>query len=188
MKRIKVKYLLTVISSALILISTQAQDRHLTRSGTVKFFSSAPMEDIEAVTNKALSIIDIKKSEVAVDILMKSFSFDKKLMQEHFNENYMESDKFPKASFKGAYVADSNITNLVDGTYEVTAKGEMSIHGVKKQVETPVKLTIKGGKISANFVFKVNVDAYGIKIPKVVVKNIAEEVEVTCAFEYEPYK
>lgn len=187
MKKTTVKFLLTVFAFMLTLMGAQAQDRHLTRSGSVKFFSSAPMEDIEAVTNKALSIIDIKKSTVAVDILMKSFSFDKKLMQEHFNENYMESDKFPKGSFKGAYVADSNISNLVDGTYEVLAKGELSIHGVKKQIETPVTLNIKGRKISANFVFKVNVAEFDIKIPKVVVKNIAEEVEVTCAFEYEPY-
>ncbi len=184
----KFNTILTIILLAACTSLSMAQDRYLTRSGSVKFFSTAPLEDIEAHTNKALSIIDIKKGEVAVDILIKSFEFEKKLMQEHFNENYMESDKYSKATFKGNYGSNENIANMVDGTYDVVAKGDLTIHGVKKAIETPVTITVSGGKLSANMVFMANVKEFGIKIPKVVVRNIAEEVEVTASFEYEPYK
>ena len=183
--KLKLLFTLTTLMMGLLV---QAQDKYLTRAGSVKFFSSAPMEDIEAHTNKALSIIDVKKNEVAVEMLIKTFEFEKKLMQEHFNENYMESDKYPKATFRGTFNGNDNLTKMADGTYEVTAKGELTIHGKKKQIETPVKLKVSDGKLSADFVFMANVKEFGIKIPKVVVKNIAEEVEVTASFQYEPYK
>jgi YceI-like domain len=168
--------------------SSFAQDKFLTRNGEISFYSKAPVEDIESHSNKVLSIIDIKKSEVAVNLLMKSFEFEKKLMQEHFNENYIESDKFPKATFKGSYGTDENISAMVDGEYNVVAKGELSIHGVKKEISIPVKILIQNKKLSATLEFKVLVKDYDIKIPKVVVKNIAEEVTITAKFSYEPYK
>jgi len=177
-----------ILTICFVATSAYSQDRYLTRSGNISFYSKAPVEDIEAHSNKVLSIIDIKKGQVAVDILMKSFEFEKKLMQEHFNENYMESDKFPKATFKGSYGSNENIATLTDGEYDVVAKGQLSIHGIKKEVEVPVKIIITNKKLSALLEFKVMVEEFGIKIPKVVVKNIAEEITVTAKFDYEPYK
>ncbi len=184
----KLKIFFTLLSLVFLAQLGYSQDRFVTRSGHVKFFSSAPLEDIEAHSNKVSSILDLKKNEVVVSMLIKTFEFEKKLMQEHFNENYMESDKYPKSTFSGSFEGNSDLSALKDGTYTVNASGEISIHGVSKQIETPVTLTVSNGKVKADFVFMAKVKEFGIKIPKVVVRNIAEEVEVTAAFEYEPYK
>lgn len=172
----------------LLAFTAQAQDRYLTRSGHIKFFSSAPLEDIEANNYKALSVVDLSKGEIAVNLLIKAFEFEKKLMQEHFNENYMESAKYPKSTFSGSFEVPAALKSMEDGTYELDVKGELLIHGVKKDVETKAKLTVAAGALSGEVVFNVKVKDYDIKIPKVVVRNIAESVEITGVFEYEAYK
>lgn len=184
------KFSKLVLSIVLLLsVSTlQAQDRYLTRVGHVKFFSTAPMEDIEAHNYKVLSIVDLAKGEVAVDMLMKSFEFEKKLMQEHFNENYMESSKYPKSTFSGKFDVPAGLKNMEDGTYELDVTGEINVHGVKKPLTTKASLTVTNGKLTGSLVFNVSVKDHEISIPKVVVKNIAEVVEVTASFEYEAFK
>lgn len=185
MKTLKILFTL-----ALVLCTTlaNAQDRYLTRTGHIKFYSHAPLEDIEANNNKVLSIVDLSKGQVAVDLLIKAFEFEKKLMQEHFNENYMESDKFPKSTFKGTFDVPADLKSMNNGSYEVDVKGELTIHGIKKPLNTKATLTVSNGDLSGALTFKVKVKDYEIKIPKVVVRNIAEEVEVTATFEYEPYQ
>lgn len=172
----------------LLAISAQAQDRYLTRSGHIKFFSSAPLEDIEANNYKAVSIVDLSKGQIAVNLLIKAFEFEKKLMQEHFNENYMESAKYPKSTFSGTFEVPDGMKSMQDGTYELDVTGKLSIHGVTKDVNTTAKLTVAAGALSGEVIFNVKVQDYEIKIPKVVVRNIAESVEVTGVFEYEAYK
>lgn len=184
----KFSKLLLSILLLLSAVALQAQDRYLTRTGHVKFFSTAPMEDIEAHNNKALSIVDLAKGEVAVDMLMKAFEFEKKLMQEHFNENYIESSKFPKSTFKGDFDVPAGLKGMKNGTYEVDVTGEITIHGIKKPLTTKATLTVANGKLTGDLVFNVRVKDHKISIPKVVVKNIAEVVEVTASFEYEEYK
>jgi len=185
MKTIKVFITLALLISS---VTLQAQDRYLTRTGHIKFFSHAPLEDIVAHNNKVLSIVDLSKGEVAVDMLIKAFEFEKKLMQEHFNENYMESDQHPKSTFKGKFDVPEGLKSMTDGTYEVDVKGELSVHGITKPLSTTATLTVAGGKLSASLVFKVKVEDHDIKIPKVVVRNISEEVEVTATFDFELYK
>lgn len=185
MKTLKLALTIVLLLSA---VALQAQDRYLTRTGHIKFFSKAPLEDIEANNNKVLSIVDLSKGEVAVDLLIKAFEFEKKLMQEHFNENYLESDKYPKSTFKGTFSVPEGLKSMTDGVYELDVKGQLNIHGVTKDIETKSSLTVKGGKLSGELKFFVAVKDYKIKIPNVVVKNIAEQVEVTANFEYEPYK
>lgn len=185
MKTVKIFFALILIFGASAL---QAQDRYLTRTGHIKFFSSAPLEDIEAHNNKVLSIVDLAKGQVAVDMLIKAFEFEKKLMQEHFNENYMESDKHPKSTFKGTFDVPSGLKNMTDGTYELDVKGDITIHGITKPINTKATLTVASGKLSGGLKFNVKVKDHKISIPKVVVRNIAEEVEVTASFEFEPYK
>lgn len=169
-------------------VTAQAQDRYLTRAGHIKFFSAAPLEDIEAHNYKALSIVDLSKGQIAVNLLIKAFEFEKKLMQEHFNENYMESAKYPKSTYQGNFEVPAGLKAMEDGTYELDVSGEMLIHGIKKEVATTATLKVEGGKLFGEVFLKVKVDDYGIKIPKVVVRNIAEEIEVTGVFEYDPYK
>lgn len=177
-----------VLALSLSFLSVKAQDRFLTRTGHIKFFSSAPLEDIEAHNYKVLSIVDLSKGQIAVDMLIKAFEFDKKLMQEHFNENYMESGKHPKSTFKGTFDVPEALKSMKDGTYELDVKGELTIHGVKKPVESTATLTVAAGKLTGHVAFGVKVKDHDIKIPKVVVRNIAEAVEVTAEFEYEAYK
>ncbi len=177
-----------IVALCIIAFSAQAQDRYLTREGHIKFFSTAPLEDIEAHNYKVLSVVDLAKGQIAVNLLIKAFEFEKKLMQEHFNENYMESAKYPKSTFSGTFEVPAGLKSMEDGTYELDVDGEMLIHGVKKPVNTKATLKVEGGKLSGDVFLKVKVADYDIKIPKVVVRNIAEEIEVTGTFSYEPYK
>lgn len=185
MKTNKIIFVLTLI---LVVASIQAQDRYLTRTGHIQFYSEAPMENIEAHNYKVLSIVDLSKGQVAVDMLIKAFEFEKKLMQEHFNENYLESEKYPKATFKGTFDVTEELKSMADGTYNLNVKGDLTIHGVTKPINTMSTLTVKGGKLTGSLKFDVNVKEFNIKIPNVVVKNIAEKVEVTANFDYEVYK
>ncbi|MEO8766409.1 MAG: YceI family protein [Ginsengibacter sp.] len=160
----------------------------LTRNGKVTFFSLAPLENIEAVNNEVTSILDVKKGEFAFVVLIKSFKFKKALMEEHFNENYMESNTFPKASFKGSITDMSKLDFTKDGTYPVTVAGDLTIHGITKKVEAPGTLTITGDIINATSKFSAKVKDYNIKIPSVVENKIAETVDVSVDCKYEPSK
>ena len=184
----KLQALISCLVVSMSINVTCAQDLHMTKKGHVKFFSGALIEDITATNDEVLAVIDVKKNEVAVDIPIKSFVFRKKLMREHFNENYLESEKFPKATFKGNFKGNSDITNLVDGTYTVTAKGELTIHGVKKNIDTLVQIIISQQRLSASFGFDITVKEYGVKVPRLMFKKIAKVVEVTANFDFEPYK
>lgn len=181
------KPILTVFSLLTVCLA-HAQERYIARDGKIRFFSHAPLEDIEATNSSVLSIIDLEKGQVAVDLLIKAFEFEKKLMQEHFNENYLESGKFPKATFKGMFSVPENLKLMEDGTYEVMVKGELTIHGVPKPLETGATLVVANSRLSGQLKFTVKVADHDIKIPKVVMKNIADEVEVTGTFNYEPFK
>ncbi len=182
-KRILISFVVVAIS----LTHANAQ-KHFTRAGKVSFFSSTPIENIEAVSKEASSIIDIASGDVAFQLPIKSFLFENAKMQEHFNENYLESDKFPMSSFKGKIKDFNAATFAKDGTYTVTAEGDLTIHGVTKKLTAPGTITIKGGKISSTSKFKIKVADYDIRIPSVVTKKIAEEIEINVDCSYEPMK
>ncbi len=152
----------------------------------IKFYSEAPMENIEAFNKDGKSVISGATREIAFAVSIRGFHFKKPLMEEHFNENYMESEKFKTATFKGKINEETDFKK--EGVYDVTASGKMNIHGVEKDYAIPGKLTIKGDKISLDSKFKVKVADHKIEIPQLVVKNIAEVVEVTVHFDYEEKK
>jgi polyisoprenoid-binding protein YceI len=170
----------------LMVISTNVDaQKYFTREGKVSFFSEAPLEKIEAHNSKATSVIDITSGRMEFAILIKAFQFEKALMQEHFNENYMESDKYPKATFKGN-ITDIDVIDLTkDGEYEVNVKGDLTIHGETKTIETPGKIIVKDGQISANANFEALVEDYKIEIPAIVKDNIAKTVRIDIAVNYE---
>ena len=170
-------FLLLVLAAAAI-TGAQAQ-RYMTRSGHISFFSSTPLENIEAINNEAACVIDAAKGDVVLIVPIKSFKFEKALMQEHFNENYMESDKFPKSEFRGKIQNPGSVNFTKDGSYPVTVSGKLSIHGVTRNVTAPGTITVKGGEAIASSKFKVRPDDYGIKVPSLVVGKIAKEIEVT---------
>ena len=171
---------------ALTCVSLQAQ-KFLTRNGTLTFFSETPAENIEATNNQATSLMDAANGDIVFSALMKGFQFEKALMQEHFNEKYVESDKFPKAVFKGKITNIDEINFEKDGEYPATVSGEMTIHGTKQEVTTEGTITIKDGKVHANAEFMIVIADYGIKIPKLVQDNIAKAVKVTVAMIYEAF-
>ncbi len=162
-----------------------AQTRYIDRSGKASFFSSAPMEDIKAETNQALSVFDIKTGEIVASMLMRSFNFKKALMQEHFNENYVESNKFPKATFKGKVTNIGEFDIKKNGKYSLDVVGEITLHGVTRPLHVTAEAVVENSGVKAKAVFPLAVKDFDIDIPRLVVMNIAEQVEVTVLFSYQ---
>jgi len=147
-------------------------------NGTMRFFSSAPLEDIEAESRKVTSALNAATGEVAVLISINSFVFDKSLMQEHFNENYLESDKYPAASFTGKIPGHLSLNT--GETRSVKVSGNLTIHNVTMARDIQVTLEMNSdGSLSASGNFKVNLEDHKVKIPQLLFQNIAEEVEVS---------
>lgn len=163
--------------------------KYMARNGHIKFFSEAPMENIEANNYQATSILDINSGDMAFSVLIKGFEFEKALMQEHFNEKYLHSDKFPKSTFEGKIVNLSGVDFKKPGVYPVKVRGKLNIHGVTREVESDGTLEVKSdGKIIGKSKFPVAVADYDISIPTVVKDNIAKIVDVSVDIAYEPFK
>ena len=179
------KQLLFILAVTLFVTGTAQSQNYITKNGKISFFSKTDIEDIDAVNNQVMSVLNIGNGDLAFSVLINGFLFKKALMQEHFNENYMESNKFPKAGFKGTItdIAKHNLTK--DGAYTVTVTGDLTIHGVTKNITTPGTITVKAGKISANATFNAAVADYNISIPGVVKNNISKTIEIKVACDYE---
>ncbi len=158
----------------------------MTRSGQISFFSETSMESIDAVNNEATSMINTESGEIVFAVLIKGFHFERALMEEHFNENYMESDKIPKATFQGKITNLSSIDFSKDGSYPATVSGELTIHGVKNKAETQGVVIIEKGKISASSSFIIALADYKIEIPSLVVDKIAKTLEIKVKCNYQP--
>jgi len=172
----------------IFLCSSVDAQRLFTRSGNVEFFSDAALEKIEAVNNSATSVMDVESGRVEFAVLIKGFQFEKALMQEHFNENYMESDEFPKATFKGNFEEGAAINWEADGEYSADVSGELTLHGVTKTITAPVQIAVVDGKVKGSSKFTVTVADYDIEIPAVVRDNIAKTVDITIQVDYEELK
>ncbi|MGY8764211.1 MAG: YceI family protein [Fidelibacterota bacterium] len=155
-----------------------AKDIYFTRSGTISFFSSAPLEDIQAVNKQVTCVLDMGTGEVAFRVPIPGFTFKNGLMQEHFNENYLESEKYPYASFKGNINAWDSI-NLSNEPQKVTLTGMMNIHGVSHEIKDMGMVSKIDEQVRGSAKFNIIVADYEIKIPKIVRENIAKIVEVT---------
>jgi len=174
-----------LLSWAVLLTASLSAQTIFTRTGHVKFYSEAPIENIEAVNNQVSSVIETSDGSFAFLVPIKGFVFEKALMQEHFNENYLESGKYPKASFKGNIKNTSAINFEKDGEYAATFSGTMNIHGVDKELTEKATITVKGGKVSLSSVFNLRPEDYGVTIPAGKRDNISEIVEVTVKMDYE---
>ena len=182
----KTRYIIIFILLCITSVSL-AQNRFFTRTGTIRFFSETPVENIEAINNQSSSVFDIESGEIAVSAQMKGFEFEKALMQEHFNENYVESEKYPTATFKGSIKNYDKSSFKADETYTVEVEGDLTMHGVTKRVNTPVTIIWGQNNIKASSSFNVKVADFDIKIPKAVIDNIAESILVNVDFNLEPY-
>ncbi len=179
-----IRIIFTVLLTATI-TSGIAQSKYITRNGHINFFSSAPIEDITADNNSVGSIIDPATGEMVFTLRMTGFEFEKKLMQQHFNENYVESDKFPKSTFKGVITNNDKVNYSKPGQYSVNVKGDLTIHGVTKKIQTPGTIEVTGDGLKASSKFIVKPADFDIKIPGIMRNKIAEEIEVTVKMEYD---
>lgn len=179
-----------IIMVALFLSATaiQAQDKFYTKSGNISFHSKAPLENIDAVHKSVTCVLDSRTGNMQFAVLMKGFEFEKALMQEHFNENYVESHKYPKAEFRGQVVNNGDISYVKDGSYTAKVKGKLTLHGETRDVEATGKLVVKSGRISADAEFRIQLSDYGIEIPKIVKENISNSVLITVDCAMEPLK
>ena len=162
----------------LLFVSTShGKDIFLTRQGVVEFFSSTPIEDIKAYNNQVSCVLNYETGAFAFQVPIKGFKFKNALMQEHFNENYLESDIFPKSIFKGV-IEDWNSMAINDSTLNIKLVGELTIHGVTKKIEQNGTIWRKNEKLIGKCKFIVYLEDYDVKIPTIVRQNIAEIIEI----------
>jgi polyisoprenoid-binding protein YceI len=154
------------------------------RNGKISFFSKTNISNIEAHNRTAISVLDKTAGRVEFAALMKGFEFEKALMQEHFNEDYVESDKYPKASFKGAISNPSTIDFSKNGTYAATVTGTMTLHGVTKPLTTQGKFQVENGEVTALSEFTIMLSDYNIKVPSVVSGEISNNISIKINFKY----
>ena len=174
------------IAATLLSTSLCAQDKFFTKSGKISFYSKAIIENIEAHNRSVTCVLDTKTGNVVFSVPIKGFEFEKALMQEHFNENYLESDKYPKSDFKGQIVNNSDIDYTKDGVYNAKVKGKLTIHGQTNDIETDGKVTKEGNKISVFTEFNVRLPDYKIKNEKL--QNISNNIKVTVNCALDPLK
>jgi hypothetical protein len=158
--------------------------KYISKTGHIWFYSHTSMEDIEGHNHQVASILDPATGDLIFSLLQKSFEFKVKLMEEHYNENYMESDKFPKATFKGKITNLDKIDFKKDGTYTAEATGELTLHGVTKPVTNTGTIEVKNGIVTAKAKYSIVPKDYNIEIPGLVADKIAKEVEVTVDITY----
>ena len=156
----------------------QAQGKYLTKTGTITFFSATPIEDIEARNQQVAAVLDFGTGQVAFSVLIKAFVFKRTLMQEHFNENYLESDKFPKATFRGHLVEFDAAVLAAAGSHLALVEGDLTLHGVTRQLRLPATVEVRGGQLLAQATFPVASADYNIEIPLLVRSNIAKTINV----------
>jgi hypothetical protein len=185
---VRIKTIIVSIGFALITPVLFAQDKFFTKSGSIHFISKGNIETIQADHKSVTCVLDGKTGMIQFAVLMKGFEFKKALMQEHFNENYVESDKYPKAEFRGQVVNNSEIDYTKDGTYNAHVKGKLTLHGQTKDVEADGKITVKNGKLLANSDFTILMSDYNITIPKLVKENMSNTVSISVNCTLEPLK
>jgi hypothetical protein len=179
------KYI-SIILLAWMSINQAGQDIYVSKNARISLYSSAPIEDIKAATSSGASVFNPSTGELDFSVNIKSFTFPKELMQEHFNSDYMESDKFPKATFKGKVQQPVDVTK--DGTYSITVTGDLTVHGVTQKRTIPGTLSVKSGVVSMSSEFIVKCADHHISIPQIVFHNIAENIQMNVSATYTLYK
>lgn len=179
--KIKMKHLFLFIL-LLCTLYTVAQEKYLSRNGVIIFQASEKtFEPVKANNNSVSVILNINTGEIASLALIKEFTFRNALMQEHFNENYLESDTFPKATFKGKIV-DFNFSELSTTKKTFDVIGILNLHGVDKEIETKLSIFLDENHIYLNGSFITSPMDFNIDIPKIVRNKIAKKVKVDMAF------
>jgi len=163
---------------------------YFTKNGKINFNATSKdsPEKVEAVNRTVTCVLDSKTGNLQFSVPMKGFEFERAAMQEHFNENYVESDKYKNAEFKGVVVKNSDVNYTKDGTYNVNVSGKLTIHGVTREVQSDGKLIVKEGKINATADFNVLLADYNITIPGLVADKVSKTAVISISCSLEPFK
>jgi len=160
--------------------------KYMTKNGYIGFLSHSAMEDIKGDNNQVAGVLDISTGEMVFQVLIKSFHFEKALMEEHFNENYMESDKFPKSTFRGKITNLSSVDFTKQGKYDVTVEGDLNMHDVTNKISAKGTVEVVQGGINAVSKFNIVPEDYKIIIPGLVRDHIAKTLEISVNMKYAP--
>ena len=166
---------MVVICFILSLFSIEQENRYIIQNSKIEFYSYALLEDIQAVNTESVGAIDMVSGEFIIKIPVSSFEFPNKLMQKHFNDSYLETDRYPECIFRGT----------IEGSI---ASGEITLHGVTKKIEIPISKTVERDYISINTEFKITLKDHKIKIPRLLFQNIAEEIEIKVSSKFIKYQ
>ena len=170
-------FYLFVIFAFLSVSSANSQTRYYIEDGEINFESDAPLELIEAKTTSMVGVLDLDRKAFAIAIPISSFrGFNSALQREHFNENYMESEKYPKGVFRGVIVDELDLHK--NGYHTVTAQGKLNLHGIEKTRKVSCELVIENGTITVNSTFDIELVDHNIKIPTIVKKKLSETITV----------
>ena len=182
-------FMLTLALATFFIAPANAQ-KLFTRDGVVGFDATAPNspESIKAINKSGTCVWDKSSGAVEMAVLVKGFLFERALMQEHFNENYLESSTYPKATFKGKLDNATAVNTDKDGTYKVNASGTMTMHGVSKPLTVPVAFTVKNGKVSAAVNFSLALADYNVDVPSLVADKVSKTANINIAANLSPMK
>lgn len=178
------KQLLLLLLIVCLSFVPKKEKQLIDRQGKITFFSYTPVENIQATNNQVLSIFDPNTHQVAVSVLMRAFVFKKSLMYEHFNESYIESDLYPKATLEGTVVDfDPNVL-----TQTRIVKGNFTLRGITQPIEVKTNIIKENNVYRFDGELEVKIEDHEIKVPRVLSANIAKKIQVSFNFQYEPYE
>ena len=177
------KVFILIFAVAVSAIHLNAQ-KYKTTEGHIEIFSQTPIFKIEGLNKKVACVVVFETGDVAASTLVRSFKFHEALVEDHFNENYMESEKYPKASFKGKIVNIKDVDLKKNGDYKITIKGELTLHGTTNPIEAPGTMTIKDGKVIGKTTFNVSLAAYKIHVEEKYKDAIKDEIQLNIDFDY----
>lgn len=174
-----------ILIAIFLITATQCMhaQQYFTTTGFAGFYSKTPLEDIKAENNQVFAVIDVTNKKLAFSMLLNAFVFTKELMQEHFNENYVESDKYPKATFTGTY---SDNVDLSKGPATVHVSGTLTMHGVSKPFTTTATLSLANGILTGKSSFQLIPGDFNINIPSLVRGKIADKIDVNISANCKP--
>lgn len=175
--------ILTMILGSLA-FNSYSQIQYVLESSMITFHSHAPIEDITASTNAAESTLNLNDGTISATVKISTFTFRKQLMQKHFNEQYMESGKYPVSRLNGKMTGDLAPLATGNQSLKTIVTGDLTIRGISKPIEEEVMLSVKDNKLTGTCRLKIRLEDYAIKIPKILSRNIAEVVDVTIEFTY----
>tara|TARA_B100001996_G_C18512574_1_gene535995 strand:- start:39 stop:581 length:543 start_codon:yes stop_codon:yes gene_type:complete len=177
--------MVALLYTFLFFIFQENDSKFIIKNSIIKFFSYAPLENINAENKNSVGVIDFESKEFIIKIPMNKFDFPNNLMEKHYNDSYLETEKFPSCIFKGSISEEIDLLN--NKNQQVNAIGKLELHGVSKDFKIPLNVKKNDNSIIVTSEFEIRLDEFKIKIPKLLFKNIAEVIEVNVNAELKKY-